>query len=93
MRLEQPKALASLLLDDNPNWSPQRIDTVIGGDDTIHVPLSQTVPVYILYWDRLRGQHWPGPSSAPTPYDWDHKLMDLLNAAKSRDSDAVNLTT
>ncbi len=92
VRLEQPKALASLLLDDNPSWTTQRIDTVIGGDDTIHVPLSQTIPVYILYWTAFVDNTGQTQFRADA-YDWDHKLMDLLNAAKSRDSDPVNLTT
>ena len=92
VRLEQPKALASLLLDDNSSWPLTRIDTVIQGDDTIRVPLSQTIPVYILYWTVFVDNSGQTQFRADA-YDWDQKLMDLLNAAKNRDSDSVNLTT
>ncbi len=92
VRLEQPKALATLLLEDNASWPAKRIDTVITSEDTIRVPLSQTIPVYILYWTAFvdnAGQ----TQFRNDAYDWDHKLVALLNASKGRDSDAVNLTT
>ena len=92
VRLEQPKALAALLLDQNAHWPLERIDTVIGGDDTIHVPLAQTIPVYILYWTAFVDNAGQTQFRADA-YDWDHKLIDLLNAAKGRDSAAVNLAT
>ena len=92
VRLEQPKALASLLLDDKPQWSVQRIDTVIHGDDTVRVPLEQTIPVYILYWTAFVDNAGQTQFRADA-YDWDHKLIDLLNASKGRDSEAVNLAT
>jgi murein L,D-transpeptidase YcbB/YkuD len=92
VRLEQPKALATLLLDDNANWPGSRIDTVIQGDDTIRVPLSQTIPVYILYWTVFVDNSGQTQFRSDA-YDWDQKLMDLLNGAKTHDSDSVNLTT
>ena len=92
VRLEQPKALANLLLEGDGSWTAQRIDTTIAGDDTVRVPLSQTVPVYILYWTAFVDNAGQTQFRADA-YDWDHRLMDLLNAAKGRDSDAVNLTT
>ena len=92
VRLEQPKALANLLLQDNASWPAERIDTTIAGDDTVRVPLSQTIPVYILYWTAFVDNAGQTQFRADA-YDWDHKLMDVLNAAKGRDSDTVNLTT
>ncbi len=92
VRLEQPKALANLLLEGDGSWTPERIDTTVASEDTVRVPLSQTVPVYILYWTAFVDNSGQTQFRADA-YDWDHKLMDLLNAAKGRDSDAVNLTT
>lgn len=92
VRLEQPKALASLLLDDNSSWPGSRIDTVTHGDDTVRVPLSQTIPVYILYWTVFVDNSGQTQFRSDA-YDWDQKLMDLLNASKTHDSDSVNLTT
>ncbi len=91
VRLEQPKALASLLLEDNASWPVQRIDTVIQTEDTIRVPLSQTIPVYILYWTAFVDNAGQTQFRADA-YDWDHQLIQLLNASKGRDSDPVNLT-
>ena len=92
VRLEQPKALATLLLDDNSNWPAARIDTVTHTEDTIRVPLSQTIPVYILYWTVFVDNSGQTQFRSDA-YDWDQQLMDKLNAAKGRDSDTVNLTT
>ncbi len=91
VRLEQPKALASLLLQDNASWPVQRIDTVISSENTVRVPLSQTIPVYILYWTAFVDNAGQTQFRADA-YDWDHQLVQLLNASKGRDSDAVNLT-
>ena len=92
VRLEQPKALANLLLEGDGSWTPERVDKTVASEDTVRVPLSQTVPVYILYWTAFVDNSGQTQFRADA-YDWDHKLMDLLNAAKGRDSDAVNLTT
>ena len=92
VRLEQPKALATLLLDDNSNWPAERIDTVTPTEDTIRVPLSQTIPVYILYWTVFVDNSGQTQFRSDA-YDWDQQLMDKLNAAKGRESDTVNLTT
>ena len=91
VRLEQPKALAELLLQDNAAWTPKRIDTTITGEDTVRVGLSHTVPVYILYWTAFVDN--AGQTQFRTDaYDWDHKLMDLLYASKGRDSAPANLS-
>ena len=92
VRLEQPKALASLLLEDNTSWPEQRIDDVIRTEDTIRVPLAQTIPVYILYWTAFVDNSGQTQFRADA-YDWDHQLIQLLNASKSRASDVVNLVT
>ena len=92
VRLEQPKALASLLLEDDASWPETRIDTVIQSEDTVRVPLAQTIPVYILYWTAFVDNSGQTQFRADA-YDWDHQLIQLLNASKSRDSDAVNLVT
>ena len=81
VRLEQPKALAEMLLQDNAAWKPARIDTTIKSDDTVRVGLSHTIPVYILYWTAFVDN--TGQTQFRTDaYDWDHKLMDLLDASK-----------
>ena len=61
-------------------------------EDPIRGPLSQTIPVYILYWTVFVDNSGQTQFRSDA-YDWDQQLMDKLNAAKGRDSDAVNLTT
>ena len=91
VRLEQPKALAEMLLQDNATWTPARIDTTILKEDTVRVGLSHAIPVYILYWTAFVDNTGQTQFRADA-YDWDQKLMDALNAAKSRDPDPQNLS-
>ena len=91
VRLEQPRALATLLLDDQGEWPGSRLEQVTEGDSTIRVPLSHTIPVYILYWTVFVDNSGQTQFRSDA-YDWDQKLIDLLNASK-HDSDSVNLTT
>ena len=64
---------------------------MIQTEDTVRVPLSQTIPVYILYWTAFVDNAGQTQFRADA-YDWDHQLIQLLNASKGRYSEDVNLT-
>jgi murein L,D-transpeptidase YcbB/YkuD len=50
IRLAEPEKLANYLLDDDPEWTPERIRrTMLGGRETT-VELKQPRPVFILYF-------------------------------------------
>jgi L,D-transpeptidase YcbB len=50
VRLEQPTALAQYVLQDQPEWTPERIDAAMHAGEEKVVKLREPIPVYIGYW-------------------------------------------
>jgi murein L,D-transpeptidase YcbB/YkuD len=49
IRVEDPRELARILLDSD-EWSRDAIDAAISTGETRRVPLTKSLPVYVLYW-------------------------------------------
>ena len=49
IRLAEPKRVANFILDDKPDWSEERLNTILGKKNTIEVSAANTVPVFIVY--------------------------------------------
>jgi murein L,D-transpeptidase YcbB/YkuD len=79
VRLEQPEALADLLLQGLDDWPPDRIHEVVQGDETLRVRLPRPIPVFILYWTAF-GDGSGGVQFRNDAYDWDRKLLNLISA-------------
>ncbi len=79
VRLEQPEALADLLLQGLDDWPPDRIHQVAQGDETVRVHLPRPIPVFILYWTAF-GDGSGGVQFRNDAYDWDRKLLNLISA-------------
>lgn len=50
IRLEDPLALARLLLADDPKWTPAEIDRALATGREQSVRLRTRIPVHLLYW-------------------------------------------
>ena len=50
VRLQEPELLARYVLRDQPDWTPERIDEAMHGEDEKIVKLRQPLPVYLGYW-------------------------------------------
>lgn len=50
IRVEKPKELASLILQDDPNWTPEKIDAAMSGGKEKWHTLKNQIPVYIGYF-------------------------------------------
>jgi murein L,D-transpeptidase YcbB/YkuD len=50
VRLEQPEKLAAYVLRDQPEWTPDRINDAMHGQEERTVKLKAKIPVYIGYW-------------------------------------------
>ena len=50
VRLESPRELALYLLSAQAGWRQEDIDRVIAAGATQRVPLTRSLPVYLLYW-------------------------------------------
>jgi murein L,D-transpeptidase YcbB/YkuD len=49
MRLRDPAALAEVVLKREGGWDREQIDSAMHGERTMHVNLSHTIPVFVLY--------------------------------------------
>lgn len=50
VRLEDPRQLALYVLANQPGWTLDDIDRTIDEGATTRVPLTHSLPVYLLYW-------------------------------------------
>lgn len=50
IRLAEPEKLAAYLLQDNPSWTVQRIDSAMNSDKEKYLKLDHPVPVLIYYY-------------------------------------------
>jgi murein L,D-transpeptidase YcbB/YkuD len=49
VRVENPRILASYLLRNNPQWTPEALDEAIATGETQRIMLAQSVPIFLLY--------------------------------------------
>lgn len=49
IRLEHPTALASWVLRNYPQWTPDRVESAMVGDQSISLKLGNPVPVFVFY--------------------------------------------
>ncbi|MEO0046025.1 MAG: hypothetical protein RL705_1216 [Bacteroidota bacterium] len=50
IRVEKPKELAKLILQDDPSWTPEKIDAAMNGGKEKWYTLKHKIPVYIGYF-------------------------------------------
>jgi L,D-transpeptidase YcbB len=50
MRVQNPQALALLLLNHDQGWNKAQVDSAVGGSPDNHIQLKQHIPVYITYF-------------------------------------------
>ena len=50
IRVEKPKELANLILQDDPSWTPEKIDVAMKGGKEKWYTLKNKIPVYIGYF-------------------------------------------
>ncbi|RJS92491.1 murein L,D-transpeptidase [Salinisphaera sp. Q1T1-3] len=56
VRVADPVALASYVLDGKPGWDRSRIEQAMHSGGRKKVDLAQSVPVYMMYWTAFVGQ-------------------------------------
>lgn len=78
IRLEHPRELAVLLLDDPRSWDRAALDRAIDTGQTQTVPLQKPVPLLLAYWTvDLRDDGMPG--FRPDVYRRDAALLAALD--------------
>lgn len=50
VRLERPADLAAYVLQDQPEWTPERIEMAMHAGKEQHVPLKMKLPIHLVYW-------------------------------------------
>ncbi|MDB5684924.1 MAG: putative peptidoglycan binding domain protein [Sphingomonas bacterium] len=81
VRLERPLDLAKLLLQDDPAWAGDAVDSVIAVGDTKRVRLTKPLAVYLLYWTAFAGSNGQ-MNFRDDPYEWDGTLASKIGAGK-----------
>lgn len=79
VRLDQPKALALELLQENPGWTEDMIDSVIAAGDTKRVTLNRPTAVLIFYWTAFAGPDGVMNFRSDV-YGWDSELLQRIAA-------------
>ncbi len=79
IRLERPADLANLLLQGDPEWTPEKIAETVAGGKTTRVPLQKQVAVYLLYWTAY-GSASGTMNFRGDPYNWDKTLASKIEA-------------
>lgn len=79
VRLAKARELAHLLLSGEPEWTSQKIDEVLAGDETTPVTLKTPVPVFIGYYTAYPTN--VGLSFRQDVYGWDAEVLRRLDAA------------
>lgn len=77
MRVEKPRDLAGLILEDDREYTPEVIDQTLAAGDTVRVDLGRPVPVFILYRTAFMGEDGRVQFRNDL-YGWDAKLNDML---------------
>ncbi|MCP5229974.1 L,D-transpeptidase family protein [Accumulibacter sp.] len=78
VRLEKPRDLALLLLDDAQRWNEQALDAAIASQRTRTVPVAREVPVMLLYRTAL-ADATGSVSFRADIYDEDGAVLALLD--------------
>ena len=80
VRLQKPEELAKMLLQGDPVWTADMIDTTIAGGKTVRAPVRRPISVFLFYWTA-----YPGPDGQMNfrddPYQWDKLLIQRINGA------------
>ncbi len=50
IRLEEPEKMANYLLQDDPNWTPEKINEAMNAGEEKFVKLKTAIPVFITYY-------------------------------------------
>lgn len=79
VRLDQPKALALMLLQDNPAWTAEAIEDKIADGETKWVTLSRPTAVLIFYWTAFAGPDGV-MNFRNDVYGWDKELLQRIAA-------------
>ena len=88
VRLEKPLPLAMLMLQDDPVWGGNAVQTAIETGKTKRVALPQRVAVYLLYWTAFASANGT-MNFRDDPYRWDKLLAAKIDAASRRAATVV----
>lgn len=80
VRLQAAVPLAKLIVSQDSDWTPERVDQTIASHETTTVKLKQKIPVRLMY---LTAFPEAGRIAFRTDiYGWDPKLLELLDAPR-----------
>jgi murein L,D-transpeptidase YcbB/YkuD len=80
VRLEKAEQLTRALMEGDPVWTSAAIDQTLAAGQTVRVPLSRPVAVFLLYWTAYLAPDGQMNFRAD-PYGWDRELLKRIGGA------------
>jgi len=77
IRLERPLELARLVLEGDPDWTPERMAETVEAGKTVRVSLPEPIPMYLFYWTAFVDGKG-GVYFWDDIYGWDQRLVTAL---------------
>ncbi|RZJ31227.1 MAG: L,D-transpeptidase [Flavobacterium sp.] len=77
VRVQKARDLAVMILDDDPNWSPEKVDEAMHSGEETQYPLKRKIPVYIAYFTATADENG-NVEFFDDVYQRDNKLASLL---------------
>jgi murein L,D-transpeptidase YcbB/YkuD len=78
IRVERPADLAAYLLEDQPEWTAQRIEEAMHAEKEKRVQLKSPMPIHLVYWTS-----WADADGKvqfrEDVYGYDQQQLDLLS--------------
>lgn len=78
IRVQKPVELAEVLLSDQPEWTPERIQQVIASGENTWVRTSSNIPIYVVYMTSYINSDGE-VEFRPDVYNLDHAHMQKLS--------------
>lgn len=82
IRIQDPAKFAALLLEDDPTWTAEKIDSAMHQEDEQIVQLKKHIPVvifYLTFWADSNGD----PNFRSDIYNRDQEVLTALKSSKS----------
>lgn len=80
VRVERAEELTRALMEGDPVWTDAALDQTLAAGQTVRVPISRPVSVFLLYWTAYLGPDGQMNFRAD-PYGWDRELIKRIGGS------------
>jgi murein L,D-transpeptidase YcbB/YkuD len=89
VRIEHPADLAAYVLQDQPEWTPERIEEAMHAEKEQNVPLKTKLPIHVVYWTAWADAEGNAQFREDV-YGFDQKHRELVSKTVNASSPSAN---